>query len=333
MTSTIEATGVKAAEVDALRQRVDDLRHGLYRYWVDKEDIVDLMIVCTVAQEPLLLVGPPGTAKSDMVVKFAQALGLDTESGEYFEYMLTQFSEPSEIVGPIDINELKEGRYVRRIGGKLPQAKLVFLDEIFKSNSAILNTLLTIINERKFYQDGRPESVEMRMLFAATNEIPQHAELDALRDRFTLKVESGSVAESRRDALLHKGLQNEVYHARNQRPWADRVDFGTFETLKRYLDGLLASEVKDGQHDRERVFPEDVFREYERILKTLEKEFDFSISDRKYIKLYKLLRTRAFLFGGGQVRRGDLVMLRYLADRAEDLEPMRRLVDRMLEFD
>ena len=98
--------------------------------------------------------------------------------------MLTRFTEPSEIIGPIDINQLREGRYIRREQGKLPTARLAFLDEIFKSNSAILNILLTIINERKFYQDGVPQPVRLRVLFAATNEVPEQGELAALKDRF-----------------------------------------------------------------------------------------------------------------------------------------------------
>ena len=131
------------------------------------------MVVAAVAQEPLLLVGPPGTAKSDLVLKFKDALGLAEE--DYFEYMLTRFTEPSEIIGPIDISQLREGRYIRREQGKLPTARLAFLDEIFKSNSAILNILLTIINEHKFYQDGVPQPVRLRVLFAATNEVPEQA--------------------------------------------------------------------------------------------------------------------------------------------------------------
>src|SRR5204863_6618127 len=103
--------------------------------------------------------------------------------------------EPSEIIGPIDINLLREGRYVRREKGKLPTCRLAFLDEIFKSNSAILNILLTIINERKFYQDGVPQPVNLRVLFAATNEVPEQTELAALKDRFVLKIESRSVQD------------------------------------------------------------------------------------------------------------------------------------------
>src|SRR6476469_7976256 len=140
----------QAAEV---RRRIDRLRTSLGRFLVAKQEIIDLMVVAAVAQEPLLLVGPPGTAKSDLVLKFKDALGLRDD--DYFEYMLTRFTEPAEIIGPIDINQLREGRYLRREQGKLPTARLAFLDEIFKSNSAILNILLTIINEKKFYQDGQ----------------------------------------------------------------------------------------------------------------------------------------------------------------------------------
>src|SRR4029079_3329830 len=148
------------AEADDLRTRLNRFRTSLGRFFVHKQEVIDLMVVAAVAQEPLLLVGPPGTAKSDLVLKFKDALGM--EEGDYFEYMLTRFTEPSEIIGAIDIKELREGKYIRRKEGKLPTSKVFFLDEIFKSNSAILNILLTIINEKKFYQEGRPEAVPLR---------------------------------------------------------------------------------------------------------------------------------------------------------------------------
>src|SRR5262249_46141758 len=135
--------------------------------------------------------------------------------------MLTRFTEPSEIVGPIDIAQLREGRYIRREQGKLPTARLAFLDEIFKSNSAILNILLTIINEKKFYQDGQPQPVKLRVLFAATNEIPEQAELAALKDRFALKAESLSVQENKFTELIDAGIGNEVFKSLNQKPWAE----------------------------------------------------------------------------------------------------------------
>ena len=107
-------------EAEEIRKRLNKFRTSLSRFFVQKHEIIDLMVVAAVAQEPLLLVGPPGTAKSDLVLKFKDALGLG--EGDYFEYMLTRFTEPSEIIGAIDIKELREGKYIRRKEGKLPTA-------------------------------------------------------------------------------------------------------------------------------------------------------------------------------------------------------------------
>src|SRR3954465_961596 len=105
------------AEAEELRRKINRFRTSLGRFFVHKQEVIDLMVVAAVAQEPLLLVGPPGTAKSDLVLKFKDALGISDEDS--FEYMLTRFTEPSEIIGAIDIKELREGRYLRRKEGKL----------------------------------------------------------------------------------------------------------------------------------------------------------------------------------------------------------------------
>src|SRR5947208_8113304 len=106
------------AEAEELLRKINRFRTSLGRFFVQKQDIIDLMTVAAIAQEPLLLVGPPGTAKSDLVLKFKDALSLRDE--DYFEYMLTRFTEPSEILGPIDINLLPDRRDVRPELGKLP---------------------------------------------------------------------------------------------------------------------------------------------------------------------------------------------------------------------
>src|SRR3954470_5809129 len=222
------------AEAEELRTRLNRFRTSLSRFFVQKQELIDLMLVAAVAQEPLLIVGPPGTAKSDLVLKFKDALGLG--EGDYFEYMLTRFTEPSEIVGPIDISKLREGRFIRREQGKLPTARLVFLDEIFKSNSAILNSLLTIINERKFYQDGVPVPVRLKILMAATNEIPEHAELGALKDRFCLKAACRSVQDRFFVELIDAGLDGQTNKDLNQKPWAEgHATLTDFLKAHRYL--------------------------------------------------------------------------------------------------
>jgi MoxR-like ATPase len=318
---------------DTLRERINRFRTSLGRFFVAKQEVIDLMTVAAVAQEPLLIVGPPGTAKSDLVLKFKDALGLADE--DYFEYMLTRFTEPSEIIGPIDINLLREGRYVRREQGKLPTARLAFLDEIFKSNSAILNILLTIINERKFYQDGVPQPVNLRILFAATNEVPEQTELAALKDRFPLKVESRPVQDEHFTGLIDLGLQSESHRGLNQRPWAEgHCSLDDLLKANRYLTHLFARRSADAGGDevtdRTLFFPADVFREFQRLVKTLTREDRIFISDRKLVKLYKLFRVRSWLLSGGTVTRDDLRLLAYLGETHQEIELLREKVPALL---
>lgn len=318
---------------DSLRDRINRFRTSLGRFFVAKQDVIDLMTVAAIAQEPLLIVGPPGTAKSDLVLKFKDALGLS--DADYFEYMLTRFTEPSEIIGPIDINLLREGRYIRREQGKLPTARLAFLDEIFKSNSAILNILLTIINERKFYQDGLPQPVRLRMLFAATNEVPEQNELAALKDRFPLKIESRSVSDDHFAGLIDLGLQSESWRSLNQKPWAEgHCTLDDLLLANRYLTLLFARRQADVNgdvvSDRSLFFPAEVFREFQRLVKTLVREDRVFISDRKLVKLYKLFRLRAWLLSGGTVTRDDLRLLAYLGETHQEIELLREKVPALL---
>lgn len=319
------------SESEDIRQRLNLFRTSLGRFFVQKQELIDLMVVAAVAQEPLLLVGPPGTAKSDLVLKFRDALGVAEE--DYFEYMLTRFSEPSEIIGPIDINQLRDGRYVRREEGKLPTARLAFLDEIFKSNSAILNILLTIINERKFYQDGKPQPVHLRVLFAATNEIPEQGELGALKDRFVLKAVSNPVQEEHFSELIDAGLNSEVYRTMNQKPWKEgHTSLEDILKAGRYLTYQFGQQdgTAEASADRRRFFPDDVFREFERLVKTLVREDRIFISDRKLVKLYKLLRVRSWLFSGGTVCHDDLKLLSYLGETHQEMELLAEKIPTLL---
>jgi MoxR-like ATPase len=313
-------------ESQALRERLNRFRLALGRHFVDKQPLVDLMTVAAVAQEPLLLVGPPGTAKSDLVVKFKDALGID--GADAFEYLLTRFTEPSEVLGPIDINELREGRYVRREQGKLPTARLVFLDEIFKASSAILNALLTVINERKFYQDGVPVPVRLKVLFAATNEIPEHSELGALKDRFVLKAACRSVQETHFLELIDAGLEAQTNKDLNQKPWAEgQASLEDLLKAHRYLTLLMA---RKEQKDRELFFRDEVMREFRRVVRTLVREDEVFVSDRKLVKLYRLLRTRAWIVHGGAVEREDLQLLSYLGESRDEIDLLEEKVPRLL---
>jgi MoxR-like ATPase len=311
-----------SAQSQGLRSRINRFRESLGLWFTEKQEIIDLMTVCAVAQEPLLLVGPPGTAKSDLVGKFKEALGVP--NADYFEYMLTRFTEPSEIFGPIDIEQLREGRYLRRFEGKLPTASVAFLDEVFKSNSAILNALLTLINERKTYQDGKPVSVPLKILFAATNTVPQQEELAALRDRFVLHAPCEPVSDASFMNLLDAGLTNQTHRDLKQRPWAEgHASLEDLMLANQYLSHCFQQQEQgtDGEtlRDRDRFFPTDRMREFRWIIQSLRHEDGVFISDRSIIKLYRLVRTRAWITHGGAVERDDLRLLACVAGGGADV--------------
>lgn len=128
--------------VGRLRREVIDV---LKRRFIGRDEVIDLIALAVVAGEHLFLHGPPGTAKSALIRQFATAV-----HGQYFEYLLTRFSEPNEVFGPIDLVRLREGTVATVTTGMLPEAEFVFLDELFNANSAILNNLLSVLNERAY---------------------------------------------------------------------------------------------------------------------------------------------------------------------------------------
>ena len=327
---TFEELAKKAPEI---RDRINRFRTHLATRYVAREEVINVMTVCAIAQEPLLLVGLPGTAKSELVTSFRDMLGVPSE--DYFEYMLTRFTEPSEVLGPIDIQELREGKYLRRVKGKLPTAKIAFLDEIFKSNSAILNSLLTLINERKFYQDGVSTTIPLKILFAAANEIPSQEELSAIRDRFCFKVLTHPVPDDRFLELIDLGLKSQLQRETQVSLGGDGLaTFQDFIDAHDYLT-LQMLQTKTSpkgkvENDRHIFFPEKTMTQLQSLLQTLQREEGIFVSDRKKIKLYKLLRVYSWLFHGGRVESEDLRLLMYLGDTIEDLTNLETKIPRLL---
>ena len=136
--------------------------------FVQKDEIVDLLGLCLVAGENLLLLGPPGTAKSALVHALAERIG-----GRTFEVLLTRFTEPSEVFGPFHIRRLREGELVTNTEGMLPEAHLVFLDELLNANSAILNSLLNVLNERIYRRGSERQPLPLLSVIAASNRLPE----------------------------------------------------------------------------------------------------------------------------------------------------------------
>src|SRR5580765_5611622 len=196
------------------------------RAFVGKDEIVDLMGVCLVAGENLFLLGPPGTAKAALVHELGRRL-----AGRTFEYLLTRFTEPNELFGPFDIRKLREGELITNTEGMLPEASLIFLDELLNANSAILNSLLMVLNERVFRRGRERRDLPALVVIGASNRLPEDDALGALFDRFLLRVTCDNVPAERLGEVLTAGWQLD----RRDRPRGTALDI---EDVRR-LNGQL----------------------------------------------------------------------------------------------
>src|SRR5215472_18551299 len=168
--------------------------------FVGKDEVIDLLGVCLVAGENLFILGPPGTAKSALVQDLARRI-----HGRVFDYLLTRFTEPNELFGPFDIRRLREGDLVTNTEGMLPEAALIFLDELLNANSAILNSLLMVLNERVFRRGRENRPLPALMVIGASNRLPEEDALAALFDRFLMRVPCENVPGEHLGQVLQAG--------------------------------------------------------------------------------------------------------------------------------
>ncbi|KAL3147397.1 hypothetical protein ABBQ38_014463 [Trebouxia sp. C0009 RCD-2024] len=184
-----------------LHRAIEVMQQGL----VERDTEVRLLLLAALSQEHILYIGPPGTAKSELGRRLSRLC-----AGTFFERLLTRFSVPEELFGPLSMRALEDDRYVRQTEGYLPTANVAFVDEIFKANSAILNTLLTVLNERLFDNGTKRELVPLLCLVGASNELPESEELDALYDRFLIRRQVSQVSDFGLPAMLAAAADNSL---------------------------------------------------------------------------------------------------------------------------
>ena len=178
-----------------------EIRNKLLGMFVGRENEILASLTSLVSGEPLILIGPPGTAKTALIETLAKMI-----NARYFYYLLTRFTEPDELLGPLDIIALREGRYERITKNRLPEAEIIFLDEIFKASSAIRNILLDIILNKRYLNGSEYKRLPMISLFTASNEISSDAEDQAFYDRLSLRVFVKYVSNDLWSELLDKGV-------------------------------------------------------------------------------------------------------------------------------
>ncbi|HYE38802.1 MAG TPA: AAA family ATPase [Ramlibacter sp.] len=251
---------------------------------VGREQLAELIVLAAVAQEHLLVIGPPGTAKSAVVRRVAQTLG-----GRYFEYLLGRFTEPSELFGAVDLKKLREGTVETDVTGMLPEADVAFLDEVFLGSTAILNTLLGVLNERRFRRGHTQLHCPLRVCVGAANALPDDEALAAFGDRFLLHTFVEPVPDHQLEAMLSGG-----WHS-------DQTPVATDGGLS-HLDALCQC-LKDVQLDGARPALANAIRQL--------RQAGIQLSDRRIVKSQRLVAAAAVLAGRLETSEADLWPLLY----------------------
>ncbi|MFO0608170.1 MAG: AAA family ATPase [Polyangiales bacterium] len=295
-----------------LVQRLRAMAQTLEKQFLGKQETVRLMMLSVLAGEHIALIGPPGTAKSALVRTFARYL-----DSRYFEYLLTRFTEPNELFGPVDIPAFRQGTYRRRTEGMMPEAEIVFLDEIFKSNSAILNALLTILNERKFNNGGSVVDVPLLSVFGASNEVPSDESLQAIFDRFLLRVRSEHLDAYHFQELVQRGVQLEIERL------VPEAGHGPFVSTR----DLRAAQAEIA---RRMQISDELMATYKSLVFQIRAE-GVSLSDRRVVKLLKLMAASAFFDGRPAADISDLFILKHTWNTLEQAEILDGIVTPVLD--
>ena len=267
--------------------------------FVGREEEALVITLALITGEHAVLIGEPGTAKSALARRAA-----DLIQARFFKYLLTKFTEPSELFGPLDIGALRKGEYRRVTKGKLPEAEIAFLDEIFNSNSAVLNSLLSILQERVLYDGYTEIKVPLWSLISATNNIPDEPELEALYDRLLFRHYVKPVKDDQWDQLLDAVWE---------------IEKGVYSKVEPVMG------MDDIRALNELIFKVDlsgIRRQLLRLFMVLE-EKGMHLTDRRKGKLLKAVAANAILHGRMKASEDDLLVIKYIAPR--DLEDFEKI--------
>ena len=332
-------------EAARLQGLFTEFRNHITSQLIGREELVDCVLAGLVSGVPVSIFGPPGTAKSACVRLIAKACtspkGNDGASSEYFEWLVTNHTMPEELFGPPKIDKLEAGVFERNTNGKLPEAEFVFLDEVFRGGGHILNTLLTVINERKFHNGTAPVDVPLVGLVAAANDPPSSPDVEAFYDRFPVRfwvdsILSGIQADevvTRGAALLNKSASLDLQEGSvNESPhW--KLSTNHFRLARHVLSiGESAAQINQQHEDG----PTERFEEFMTCFDIMRTEH--GISDRSLWRLYRFGCALDWLQGRDMNKStqesegvtGHLDVFRYVAATEERSRDARGRVDEFI---
>ncbi len=267
----------------AISEKVKKIVGELDTSFVERKKAIRRSLLAMLSREHVVLLGPPGTAKSLLARTICEAI----QGGQYFDYLLTRFTTPDEIFGPLSIKQLEQDIYERKTDSYLPSVQIAFLDEIFKANSSILNSLLTLINERMFHNGSQFLKVPLISIFGASNETPEDETLNALYDRFLVRILVNFVEED-------ESFSSIVFGKAGSLPIKTRLSI-------KELDSLSKSAQKV-------TVPKSV-QEMILVLKRKLAEIGVALSDRRWKQLVGFLKTMAAASNRRKVQETDLLIL------------------------
>lgn len=267
-----------------LRAKLKQIREELRQSFLERGDLIDGALSAILSSHHVLIIGPPGTAKSMLADEICRRI----TGTNYFQWLLTRFTPPEEVFGAVSLKALEQDDYRRVTSHKLPEAHIAFLDEIFKANSSILNAILTLINERRFHNGKEILTVPLLSLFGASNELPEDDELMALYDRFLLRFAVSYIAEDFRFLRMLEASSQ-----------AERTALSLEELCE--MQGQV----------RETKIPGGIYLAMADIRRELGKK-NIVASDRRYRQSLTLLQAHAYLAGETEVTEKDLFFLEHV---------------------
>lgn len=284
----LTATALDAAE------KLKDIGHEMMDKVFEREEVVKDIMLALIAKENILLIGPPGTAKTLL----AELLVSCIEDAKIFKWMMNRTTDPSDLAGPYSISAMEQDRFMRVTTGRLPEAHVGFIDEIFKSNEPALNFLLPLLNEGVYYNDGKQMKAARRIIIAASNELPDTEDLSAFFDRFIFRHWVDYVQDP----------QNRVLMGRMSRDFNNPRVKGT-----KMQNSITLAEIDAMQKVVHTIdFPATVEATYDKLYRDLQNNHSIHISDRRYAKGQVAMQAHALLNGRTKVTNDDFAALTYI---------------------